>query len=164
MPIPYRHPPAARVQAAIAHLCVVRASDGAYLGAILLTDALGRPVEFVHNRVETPRGFMWPGDQVREAAVTALCHSLFDACAREPVLLLAEETLGPPDFCRDKLAPLTPFALLSPSDWVWISRPPAPGTEAQSLAEELRARGDPLEPLARVQAGLREVYPDASWD
>lgn len=160
MPIPYRRPPAFSVQTAVAYLCVVRASDGAYLGAILVTDVPGRPIEFIHNRIEAPRGFMWPREQVRASAVSALCHSLFDACERGPALLLAEDSLGTPDFCRDNLAPSIPFALVSPGDWIWVSRPPAPQVEAHGLAEELRSRHDPLEPFTRVRAGLREVYPD----
>ncbi len=159
MPIPYRKPPAVTIQTAIAYLSVGRAQDGSFIGALLLTDTQGRPIEFVHNRVEAPRGFMWPQDQVRAAAVTALCHSLFDACARPPELMLAEADLGSVDFCRDALGPTVPFALLSSGDWVWVGRPPAPGAKAHSLAEALRSRADHLEPFSRIRAGLREVYP-----
>lgn len=164
MPIPYRRLAPTAAQTTIAYLSVVRASDGSYLGALLLTDAQGRPIEFVHNRVEAPRGFMWPANQVRASAVTALCHSLFEACTRQPALLLAEPSLGSADFCRESLGPTIPFALLSPGDWVWVGRPPAPGADAHGLSESLRSRSDPLEPFARVRAGLREVYPDTRWD
>ncbi|MBM3495694.1 MAG: hypothetical protein FJX72_15425 [Armatimonadetes bacterium] len=163
MPVPYRRAPAVTVQIAIAYLAVVRSPGGAYLGAILLTDARGRPIEFVHNRIEAPRGFMWPEDQVRASALTAMCHSLFEACTRDPALLLAEADLGSPDFCREALAPSVPFALLGADDWVWVGRPPAPGIEAHSLAEELRSRSDPLEPFSRIRIGLREVYPGERW-
>lgn len=164
MPVPYRRPPAAVIQTAIAYLWAAKTGSGAYVGAILMADALGRPIEFVHNRVEAPRGFLWPDDQVRAASLTALCHSLFDACSREPALLLASDDLGSPEFCRDSLGPTVPFALVSSSDWVWVSRPPAPGIEAHGLAEELRTRGDPMEPFRRIQAGLREVYPGERWE
>lgn len=160
MSIPYRKPPVAASQAAIAYLSVQRARDGAYIGAMLVTDLQGRPIEFLHNRVEAPRGFLWPAEQVRAAGVTALCHSLFDASARQPALLLAEDELGSVEFCRESLGALVPFALIHTDDWIWVGRPPAPGAEAHGLAEALRARSDPLEPFTRIRAGLREVYPD----
>ena len=170
MPVPYRRSATATAQRAVAYVKVVRSPSGrAVLGALLLLDARGRPLEFVHNRVETPTGFLWPEAQVDEAATTAICHSLFDACTREPDLLLCEAALGSPEFCASSLAPTVPFGQVTPADRsapagvAWINDPPRRGMAAAGLAEELQARSLLTEPFERAVSGLREVYPEESW-
>lgn len=170
MPVPYRRPAPTTVQSSIGYVKVIR-TDGAkaLLGALLLLDSRGRPLEFVYNRLETPGGFLWPQEQVNAAGITALCHSLFDATTRAPELLLAESDLGSRAFCADLLAPTVPFGLLGgPSDdgsvdWVWVNSAPTAGMTAYGLVEELRVRAGLLEPFARAVQGLREVYPGEPW-
>ena len=96
---------------------VVRARTARQIvGALLLIDGRGQPLEFVHNVVDVPGGFLWPEDKVKSVGTAVLVHSLFDACQREPDLLVCRDTLGTPDFCRDELAPAIPFAQIAASD------------------------------------------------
>jgi hypothetical protein len=141
----------------------------AVAGALLLVDGRGRPVEFVHNRVEVPSGFLWPEDLVTGTATVALCHSLFEACKREPDLLLCLPALGSRDFCRIEIAPTIPFAQVvlgdkdKPASLAWLNDAPGPGMGAHALQEELMARNLVVEPFGRVLTGIREAYPEESW-
>ena len=114
MPVPYRKLPRAAQEGVAAFVDVVRARTARQIvGALLLIDGRGQPLEFVHNVVDVPGGFLWPEDKVRAVGTTVLVHSLFDACQREPDLLVCRDTLGTPDFCRDELAPAIPFAQIA---------------------------------------------------
>ena len=141
-------------------------------GAILIIDAHGQPLEFVHNTLDAPSGFLWPEDQVRATGVAALCHSLFEACKREPELLICGQALGSANYCRSELNPVIPFAQAAESSqsndgssaaWAWINNPPLSSMPAHSLAETLQTRGFSLEPFERIRRGLREIYPNAGW-
>jgi hypothetical protein len=138
------------------------------IGALLLIDGRGQPLEFVHNVVSGPDGFLWPGDQVLRESMLALCQSLFDACKREPDLLVGSERIGTAEFCRTELAPAIPFALVVSTDadvieWGWVNNPPTASMAASELAEEIKARGFSVEPFDRIRLGLREVYGDEPW-
>jgi hypothetical protein len=168
MPVPYRKLPRAALEGVAAFVDVVRARTARQIvGALLLIDGRGQPLEFVHNVVDVPGGFLWPEDKVKSVGTAVLVHSLFDACQREPDLLVCRDTLGTPDFCRDELAPAIPFAQIvagdeaTPAAWGWINDPPAPGMRAHLLYEHLARRGFIEEPFARLQDGLRIAYPHA---
>jgi len=170
MPVPYRKTPKAVEIGCAAYLDVVfLRSVGAYYGALLLMDGRGQPQEFVHNTLNAPTGFLWPEAKVRSLAVAALARSLFDACRREPDLLVCLSSLGTPEFCRIELAPMIPFAQITPAhddvpaEWNWINDPPAAGMRADALYHELAKRGFILEPFERLRDGLRIVYPQAPW-
>lgn len=141
-----------------------------FFGGLLLIDRTGQPYEFVHNKLEAPSGFLWPAEQVRRMGVAALCHSLFEACRREPELLVCRESLGPPEYCKTEIAPSVPFAQVSPprdgtpATWTWVNDPPRPAMPAQALSEALQTCGLMLEPFERIRLGLREVYPQAPWE
>jgi len=129
--------------------------------------AEGRPLEFVHNSLDAPTGFLWPEDQVHSAAITSVCHSLFEACRHEPDMLVCTQTLGNYSFLRTELAVSIPFAQVNesaepgvPAEWVWINDPPSPGMSASGLAEALQTRGFTIEPFLRIQVGLLEIYPE----
>lgn len=166
MPVPYRKIPRAAQEGVGAFVDVARARNARQIvGALLLIDGRGQPLEFVHNAVDVPGGFLWPEDKVRSVGTVVLVHSLFDACQREPDLLICRDTLGSPEFCRDDLAPSIPFAQLAegdedtPAAWSWINDPPAQGMRAHVLYEHLRRRGFVHEPFARLADGLRLAYP-----
>jgi hypothetical protein len=170
MPLPYRKTPRAAQEGCAAYLDVVWLRPArAFYGALLLTDGRGQPLEFLHNSLTAPSGFLWPDDLVMARAVAALAHSLFDACRSEPDLLLCLDALGSPEFCRTELTPSIPFARIvpatedAPAEWGWVNEPPAPGMRAQALYQELTRRGFVEEPFQRLRQGLREVYPDAPW-
>ncbi len=171
MSIPYRKASPGQEDGSAAFLDVVwlRAS-GTFYGALLLIDSRGRPLEFVHNSLAAPASFLWPASQVHRIGVTSLVHSLFEACRREPDLLVCPVELGSNEFCRTELAPSIPFARVAAGSereapqWTWVNDPPGPAMRAHRLAQVLQDRGLATEPCARLRAGLREVYPEVSWD
>ena len=173
MPVPYRKTPRNAELGCAAYLDIVwMAEPRAFYGALLLMDGKGQPLEFVHNSLTAPSGFLWPEAQVRVTGTAALAHSLFEACRRDPDLLVCRDSLGSPDFCRTELAPAIPFAQVSvtgqgedaPLEWSWINEPPTSGMRAYSLYQELTRRGFVLEPFERLREGLRVTYPQADWE
>ncbi len=170
MSVSYKKPSRLLEESGVAYLDILRlGGDGAFYGAILLLDGRGLPLEFVHNRLVPPSGLLWTEPDVSREAITALSHSLFDACRREPDLLLCLPGLGPPDFCRVEIAPVLPFAQVLPpqedipAGLVWINEPPASGMRGHHLYQELLRRDALFEPFNRLRRALREVYTQAPW-
>jgi hypothetical protein len=164
MAIPYRRPKATPEDGCAAYLDVIPGQDGVLLGALLLLDRRGRPLEFVHNRTYPPGGWMWPDELQVKACLAAIAHSLFDACRREPDLVVCKRTLGPNDYLRSELAPSIPMVVA----WAtgdgeiqreWVNDPPTPGMRSHALAPELESRGFLFEPFDRILRGLRVLYP-----
>lgn len=170
MSVSYKKPSRLLEDSGVAYLDVFRLDAGGdFYGALLLLDGRGLPLEFVHNRLVPPSGLLWTEPDVSRQSVAALAHSLFEACRREPDLLLCLTTLGSPDFCRIEIAPVLPFAQVSPpqedipAGVVWINEPPAPGMRGHHLYQELLRRDALFEPFERLRLALREVYPQAPW-
>lgn len=170
MPVPYRKSPTSSAASCAAYLDVLWIrSTRTFYGALLLVDGRGQPLEFVHNTLTAPAGFLWPEEQVRGLGIATLCHSLFEACRREPELLVCRELLGNPTYCKAEISAAIPFAQVveagagSPAAWNWINDPPTPGMSAHALGETLRTRGFAVEPFTRIHLGLKEVYPQAPW-
>jgi hypothetical protein len=170
MPVPYRRTPRAAEFGQAAYLDIVWIpSDRAFYGGLLILDGKGQPQEFVHNTLVAPSGPLWPQEKVQAMGVPMLAHSLFDACRREPDLLVGLPSLGPPEYCRAEIAPAIPFVQVAPpreglpAEWSWVNDPPAPGMRAAILAEELARRGYVVEPFERLRAALRLVYGQAAW-
>src|SRR5579862_316266 len=170
MPVPYRKTPRAAEIGQAAFLDIVwRGSSRTFYGALLVVDGKGQPQEFVHNTLTAPSGPLWPEEKVRTMGTALLAHSLFDACRREPDLLICLPELGAPDYCRTEIAPSIPFVQVVPgrdglpAEWSWINDPPSSGMRAAILAQELARRGFIEEPFERLRHGLRLVYPHAPW-
>jgi hypothetical protein len=170
MSVSYKKPSRLLEDSGVAYLDVLRLdTDGAFYGAVLLLDGRGLPLEFVHNRLVPPSGLLWTEPDVSRQAVIALSHSLFDACRREPDLLLCLPALGSPDFCRVEIAPVLPFAQVIPpqedipAGVVWVNEPPAAGMRGHLLYQELLRRDALFEPFERLRRGLGETYPQAPW-
>ena len=170
MPVPYRKTPKAAEEGSAAYLDVVYLrSTQTFYAALLLLDGRGQPLEFLHNHLTAPSGFLWPEERVAAFGAVELAHSLFAACRRDPDLLICPAALGSPEFCRNEIAPSLPFAQITPGsenipdEWTWINEPPAPGMRANGLAQELQKRGFLFEPFQRIRYGLKEIYPDAPW-
>jgi hypothetical protein len=164
MAIPYRKPQTKPEDGCAAYLDVIAGQGGVWLGALLLLDRCGRPLEFVHNRMDPPGGWMWPDDLQTGACVAAIAHSLFDTCRRDPDLVVCQRTLGPKDYLRAEIAPSIPMLVVGPAadgriQRDWVNDPPTQGMRAHALAPELAARGFLSEPFRRIQRGLRELYP-----
>jgi hypothetical protein len=170
MPVPYRKTPRAAEFGQAAYLDIVWIpADRAFYGGLLILDGKGQPQEFVHNTLSAPSGLLWPEEKVRSLGTTLLAHSVFDACRREPDLLVGLPSLGSPELCRTELAPSIPFVQVVPAQegipaqWNWINEPPSAGMRAAILAEELARRGFVVEPFERLRHALRLVYPQATW-
>ena len=164
MAVPYRKSRGTPEDGCAAYLDVIAGQGGALLGALLLLDGRGRPLEFAHNRTEPPGGWMWPDELQFSACVAAVAHSLFDTCRREPDLVVCKHTLGPRDYLRADVAPSIPMLVVSPIadgelQWDWVNDPPTHGMRSHTLAPELEARGFLWEPFHRLARGLRELYP-----
>lgn len=163
MAVPYRKSRPTSEDGCAAYLDVVARPNGTLLGTLLVMDGRGRPLEFVHNRSELADHWMWGGGGQLEAGVSAIAHSLYDACRREPDLLVSKHTLGSLEFLRGEIAPSIPMLLVSPNEdgeieWTWVNDPPTPGMRAHTLAPQLEARGFLLEPFGRMKTGLHELY------
>ncbi len=170
MPVPYRRTPRAAETGCAAYVDVVwLPSTRTYYGGMLLMDGKGQPIEFVHNTLVAPLDPLWPDDKLRPTAIGELVHTLFDACRRDPDLLVCSPAIGPPEFCRTEIAPAIPCAQVSeagpdlPTEWSWLNAPPTPGMRAHVLAQELVRHGFLTEPFDRLRAALRIVYREAPW-
>ena len=170
MPVPYRKTPRAAEVGQAAYVDAVWSpGDRTFYGGLLILDGKGQPQEFVHNLLNAPSGLLWPDDQVRQRGLPLLIHSLFDACRREPDLLVALNTLGSVEYLNAEIAPSIPFAVVvppmegMPSEWNWINTPPSSGMRAAILAQELVRRGFITEPFERLHEALRLVYPSVDW-
>lgn len=164
MAVPYRKSHPSGEDGCAAYLSVEQCGTGAILGALLVMDGRGRPLEFVHNRAEAAEHWMWAGGQRAEATISAIAHSLYDACRREPDLLVCRHSLGQIEFLRTEVAPSVPMLIVSPNEdgeieRQWVNDPPTPGMRASTLAPQLDARGFLIEPFGRMKTGLRELYP-----
>jgi hypothetical protein len=170
MPIPYRKTPrAAEIgQAAFVDVAYL-ASQRTFYGALLILDGKGRPMELVHNTLIAPSGPLWSEEKLRDLATVELVHSLFDACRREPDLLVCRSSLGSAEFCRTEIASAIPLVQVTPAtaelpaEWSWINDPPSSGIRASILAQELERRGFITEPFERLWHAMRILYPDAAW-
>ena len=170
MPVPYRKTPRAAEIGLAAYLDILWLPlDRTFIGGMLLIDGKGQPQEFVHNTLSAPSGVLWPEEKVGQMAVSMLSHSLFDACRREPDLLVGLFSLGTPEICRAEIAPSIPFVQVVPAgegipvEWSWVNEPPSSGMRASILAQELARRGFVVEPFERLRHALRLVYPQANW-
>jgi hypothetical protein len=170
MPVPYRRTPRAAETGCAAYVDVVwLPSERTYYGGLLLMDGKGQPIELVHNTMSAPLDPLWPDDKMRPQAVAELVHTLFDACRRDPDLLVCAAGLGSAEFCRTEIAPAVPFAQVAapgsdlPVEWNWLNAPPTPGMRAHVLAQELARHGFLTEPFERVRAALRAIYREVPW-
>jgi hypothetical protein len=169
MPVPYHRTPRAVTDGCAAFADVLSVRTGrAFYGGLLVLDGRGEPLEFVYNSLEAPSGFLWPEPLVAEASTVALLHSLFEACGRDPDLLVCRSCLAGAEV-RRQIVPAIPFVVVSPprgalpEERVWVNDPPGAGMRAAAVFQSLADRGFLLEPFDRIAAGLREVFPGVDW-
>jgi hypothetical protein len=157
----------------------VGAGGAEYLGALLLINARGEPLEFAYNRVELPETFLWRPTDLRRHAERELTASLLTVCTRTPRLLfcLADE-VGSELFCRDLLLEIpvgrlgqplkaTAFSVEEvqevldepePLHLFWFPAAPTADSLERRLFERLWTHGLLLEPFERAASGLMEIY------
>jgi len=186
MPIPFRDAADLDELGVACFLRIERSARGStYLGALFSVNARGEPIELVYNALETPYSFLWRPSDLRRHAERRLTASLLAAAETTPGLLfcLTGEVMSemfthdlrldvpvgrvepPPERGRggqgrrergagDEAAPSVPDA----AHVFWQPAPPADGSPARGLFDQLVARGLLMEPFDRASDGLREVY------
>lgn len=173
--------------AAFLHIAPPREGDAHRYGALFIINARGEPLEFAYNRLELQEPVLWRTLDREQAAVRRLAVSLFEAVTLSPSLVLCRaDAVGPHIFGDGGLALSIPVVRLAPAQALvgyvgreaqqvietvdehgechdihlfWTPRPPDDGPVA-TLFSRLLARGLTLEPFARAQQGLCEVYGD----
>ena len=154
-------------------------------GALFIINARGEPQEFGYNRLELQQPVLWRALDREQAAIRRLARSLFEAATLTPALLFCRaDVVGPHVFgAGDGLQLAIPVLRLAPAGAMlgyaggetcetvesvdehgechdlllfWTPRPPDGPVAA--LFTRLLERGLTLEPFARAQQGLREIY------
>ncbi len=171
MPVPYRKTPRAAELGQAAYLDILWSpTDHTFYGGLLIIDGKGKPLEFVHNSLVAPQGVLWSEESLSRQGVARLAHSLFDACRREPDVLVSLPSLSSLEYGKTEIAPAIPFVQAvpeeenRPAEWNWINEPPSSGMRANLLAQELVRCGYITEPFERLHHALRLVYPNANWN
>lgn len=167
MAIPYRAVSKPVATSFTAYLGVTFVEQlGKYIGGLLITDGRGQPVEFVHNYADAPSGLLWSEPEIRRVAVQSIAHSLFDGCSKSPAILFAQDSIGTPTYCTEELSPSIPFALVTKDETsgtlnvAWASQPPAPGSAASLIFDEINRRNLLMEPFSRIIRAIEEIYPE----
>jgi hypothetical protein len=163
----------------VAFLKLIVAPDGdCSIGALLIINARGEPLEFAYNRVRVPQGFLWRKADLREHVQRRLTASLLSVCTQQPLLLVClDEEIGIRLFGQNlrieipvaRVAPgkrtvdtttgeVVEDDASSPPHVAWQPSPPEAGSVERKLFEYLSAHGLLLEPFERAAVGLREVY------
>jgi hypothetical protein len=148
-----------------------RAAGDIWLGAMLLIDAAGEPIEFTYARMQAPSPTLWRPEDLQLACVRSLCASLFDACPVAPLLILCRSDEVDHRLFSEHIQVDTPVVFLTqqpaPDDSEREDAPliewtpePAEGSPAGRLFDVITARGLLIEPFGRAEVGLREVYPE----
>jgi hypothetical protein len=154
---------------------------GCSLGALLVINARGEPLEFAYNRVRVPQPFLWREADLRRYVQRRLTASLLSVCVQQPRLLVClDDEVGLWLFSRDlrlevpvaRIAPIAPSPRRidattgevleeqspTPPHVAWQPSPPDEGSDERQLFEHLSVHGLLLEPFGRAAVGLREVY------
>lgn len=180
MPIPFREAEGMDELGEAGFLKIDCCSGGTtYLGALLLINARGEPIEFTFSRVDVPHAALWRPSDARRFAARTLVISILPLCPRVPhvIFCLAEEMerelfsrdvqlslpvclvvpAGAPAMHNASTDPATPLTTRAAS-LSWIPDQPAEGSSAAQLLHELTSRSLVIEPFGRASRGLREVY------
>lgn len=170
--------------AAFLHIVPSAAHASQRLGALFFLNARGEPLEFGYNRIELMQSVLWRAADQEQAAARRLALTLFNASTLTPSLLLCRaDVIGPHLFSGGGLGLQIPVVRLATArDLVGYSGSeaqavvesvdefgechdtylfwtPAPPTgAAETLFNKLVERYLLLEPFARAEKGLREVY------
>lgn len=150
-----------------------------YVGALLLIDARGEPLEFTYNRASVKHRLLWRERDLQHAVTRELLTTLLDNCPRNPSALFFLASEVEPDLFAEDIDIERPVVRVATDEELigatsieeherleasqgvqlfWVRGRPSDATPAHRLVERLAARGLLLEPFERVLAGLREAY------
>lgn len=159
MPVPFRDVEELQGLGAAGFLRCLGVSGG-HVGALLLIDARGDPLELVHARIETPRSFLWRRSDIHRRAGHDLIVALFSHVQRSPDVILFRADEVPSHVFADDIAVEIPVCqmLADSAEWNAIGEPPTSEGPAARLLSELERRGLILEPFGRVRDALVRLY------
>lgn len=148
-------------------------------GALFLVTSRGVPVEFSFTRIDVAASFLWRAGDARRHAIANLSKVLFEACSRQPDLILAlADEVAPQVFtedlhvgipiCRVSSLGANTHATTEVSENLsdtpglfWVDEQPDAGSSTCQLLEALRLRQLLTEPFERASVGLEEAFNDS---
>jgi hypothetical protein len=162
MPIPFRDAEHIESLGAAAFLTLQRQPDAWHVrGAMLLINARGEPLEFVHCRSEASYSMLWRRDDIIRQLTKELTKTLFAGCTTTPRILLCAAGEIQPRLIVDELSVSIPVCFVASADTpVWLPDQPSDTSEGWRLFNELARRDLVLEPFQRARGALGIVYPD----
>lgn len=169
---------------AFLHIAPALPGDEHRYGALFIINARGEPLEFAYNRLELQHSTLWRALDREQAAVRRLAITLFEAVTLAPSLLVCRaDAVGPHIFgARGVTLPIPVVRMAATATLAgYVSReaqetietvdehgecqdihlfwtPRAPEGPVAALFARLVERGLTLEPFARAQQGLQDVY------
>lgn len=172
--------------AAFLHVSPALPGDEHRYGALFIINARGEPLEFAYNRLELQHPTLWRSVDREQAAIRRLAITLFEAVTLTPALLVCRaDTVGPHIFDTSGFTLPIPVVRLAAAESLagYVSReaqetvetvdengecqdihlfwtPRSPEGAVAELFARLVERGLTLEPFARAQQGICEVYGD----
>jgi len=177
MPIPFRDLSEEADLGLAGYLRFVEEPDGKGIrAALFLVNGRGEPIDFTFNRVEIARPFLWRAGEPRRHALRALSKSLFTACAKEPVLLLALAEDVPPRVFTDDIEVMVPLCRIARQSGLphaaseileslgdslelyWVGQAPPLDSATRRVLDCLRSRQSLTEPFDRAAAGIEEAF------
>lgn len=175
--IPFRDVAATVAPGSVAFLKLESDAQG-LRGGILVTTALGEPLEFAFSRIDVHASVLWRAGDAHRSAVVQLARVLFPALATRPdcLAMLAEEV--PARLFLDEIRLELPACRVGGSGAIhaldemdepiddtlhlyWIGHPPSSDDPARMLIDSLRDRELLVEPFDRASLGLREALGDS---
>lgn len=177
MPIPFDGARNGETPGVIGFLRLQNEKQGKGIRAALFAaSALQLPLEFCFTRVDVACSVLWPEGQARRVAVVSLIRELFRSINRTPDVILGLADEIPPLVFSEEISVDIPVCRVSTDPaprrgaseeieqlmptlfLVWSTTPPAEGTIARQLLNELAKHTDPLEPFDRAAKGIAEAY------
>ena len=164
----------------VAWLRFVEEEDGKGIRAVLFeTSADGEPLGFYFTRMDTIMLHPLNGSDSKQAALTSLAKSLFQATTGAPALILGLADHIPAKAFTDDLRIGLPFCLVQPTDpsWfsvdtgavnghlqqrlLWTTRQPREGSDERRVLDKVTLRDDPFEPFDRAAGCMTEAFADS---
>ena len=169
MPIPFDDPTLEHQAPTAAWLRLVEGADrGGIRAAIFETSAHGEPLSFCFTRLDRRDPSLRQREGAQQDPLASILKTLFRSAPQSPTLILALADELPPLPLDGDLRVGLPFCRVSldnapdgsPQPLLWETGPPAQGSEASRLLDEMAERENPYEPFQRAGEALVEAFAD----
>ncbi len=164
--LPYPHDDSDRGAAAWLRF-VDEGSEGGTRAALFTTSGDGEPLAFSFTRIDWPALSLHDAEASSSSSTSAmwLAQALLRLAAPTPALVVVSGDELTCAGVADGVVSGIPMLRAGTTDDrsadpSWLTEEPAPGTEAQNIADNLLAREAPLEPFDRIDAALAEAFED----